>query len=39
MKDRAWMELSRSALAHNVALLRAQLPRGCSLMAVVKGNA
>ena len=39
MKDRAWMELSRSALAHNVALLRAQLPQGCSLMAVVKGNA
>ena len=39
MKGRAWLELSREALAHNVALLRAQLPPGCSLMAVVKGNA
>lgn len=39
MKDRAWIELDRAALAHNVALLRAQLPPGCSLMAVVKGNA
>ena len=39
MKDRAWLELSRSALAHNVALLRAQLPPGCDLMPVVKGNA
>ena len=39
MKDRAWLELSRPALAHNVALLRAQLPPGCGLMAVVKGNA
>ena len=39
MKDRAWLELSRSALSHNVALLRAQLPRECALMAVVKGNA
>ena len=39
MKDRAWLELSRPALAHNVALLRAQLPQGCDLMAVVKGNA
>ena len=39
MKDRAWLELSRSALAHNVALLRTQLPPGCGLMAVVKGNA
>ena len=39
MKDRAWLELSRPALAHNVACLRERLPRGCELMAVVKGNA
>ena len=37
MKDRAWMELSRSALAHNVALLRAQLPPGLGDVPPVPG--
>ncbi len=31
-------EISRSAVAHNVQVLRAQLPRGCRLCAVVKAD-
>lgn len=36
---RAWIELDREALAHNVAVLRARLPGGCRLMPAVKANA
>jgi len=36
---RAWVEIDLSALANNVADLRAQLPAGCELMAVVKADA
>lgn len=38
-RSRAWIELDMSALAHNVHRLRALLPEGCELMAVVKANA
>lgn len=36
---RAWIELDRAALAHNVEALRALLPPGCTLMPAVKANA
>ena len=36
---RAWVEVDLTALAHNAAELRAILPRGCELMAVVKADA
>ena len=36
---RAWIEIDLSALTHNAAELRARLPRGCELMAVVKTDA
>lgn len=36
---RAWTELDRTALAHNVAVLRAALPAGCRLMPAVKADA
>lgn len=35
---RAWIEVSRSALAHNVAYLRSRLPETCRLMPAVKAN-
>ena len=35
---RAWIEVSRSALAHNVAYLRSHLPETCRLMPAVKAN-
>lgn len=38
-KDRAWIELDREALRHNVERLRALLPEGCALMPAVKANA
>jgi len=36
---RAWIELDRTALHHNVESLRALLPNGCELMPAVKTNA
>lgn len=36
---RAWIELDREALRHNVTALRAMLPAGCRLMPAVKANA
>ena len=36
---RAWIEIDLDALAHNADLLRAQMPRECELMAVVKADA
>jgi alanine racemase len=36
---RTWIELDRSALAHNLGLFRELLPAGCRLMAVAKSNA
>ncbi len=36
---RAWIELDRRALEHNVLTLRALLPEGCALMPVLKANA
>ncbi len=38
-KDRAWIELNRNALHHNVSELRARLPESCALMPAVKANA
>ena len=38
-QGRAWIELDRSALLHNVRALRALLPKGCELMPAVKANA
>jgi len=38
-KGRAWIELDREALRHNVETLRSLLPDGCELMPVVKANA
>lgn len=37
--SRAWIELDREALAHNVAVLRTRLPAGCRLMPAVKADA
>ena len=36
---RAWAEIDRSALVHNIGQLTELLPSGCELMAVVKANA
>lgn len=36
---RAWIELDRGALAHNVDALRAWLPAGCGLMPALKADA
>lgn len=36
---RTWIELDRTALAHNLRTLRGLLPDGCRLMAVAKSNA
>ena len=38
-KSRAWIEISRENLRHNVGQLRALLPKGCELMPVLKANA
>ena len=38
-QGRAWVELDRAALRHNVEYLQALLPPGCALMPVVKANA
>ena len=38
-KARAWIELDRAALRHNVEQLRSLLPEGCALMPAVKANA
>lgn len=38
-KSRAWIELDMTALQHNISMLYAQLPKGCTLMPVVKANA
>lgn len=35
---RAWVEIDRSTLRHNVEVLRALLPRCCRLMPAVKGD-
>lgn len=37
--DRAWVEIDRAALRHNVETLRALLPKDCALMPAVKANA
>mgnify|MGYP002798533027 FL=1 len=36
---RAWIQLDREALAHNVHQLESLLPQGCQLMPAVKANA
>lgn len=36
---RAWIELDRDALLHNLDVLRGLLPSGCALMPVLKANA
>lgn len=38
-KGRAWIELDNEALAHNVQVLKQQLPAGCQLMPAIKANA
>lgn len=38
-QDRAWIELDRAALRHNVSVLRSLLPENCELMPAVKANA
>ncbi len=38
-RSRAWIELDRDALRHNVEALRTLLPDGCGLMPAVKANA
>ena len=35
---RAWVEIDRNTLRHNVEVLRALLPSGCRLMPAVKGD-
>ena len=37
--ERAWIELNRNALKHNVLYLQSGLPEGCRLMPAVKANA
>lgn len=37
--SRAWIEISRDALQHNVTVLQKQLPKDCILMPAVKANA
>ncbi len=36
---RTWVEISRSALAHDLRVFRRVLPRACRIMAVAKSNA
>lgn len=38
-RGRAWIELDRNALRHNVEVLRKLLPDGCELMPALKANA
>lgn len=38
-QSRAWAEISREALAHNVRYLQSLLPGSCALMPVIKANA
>lgn len=38
-RGRAWLEISRENLRHNVEELRKIMPKGCRLMAVVKAQA
>lgn len=38
-RSRAWIEVDRAALAHNVTALQALLPPGCQLMPALKANA
>lgn len=38
-RSRAWIELDKDALAHNVAFLRSRLPEHCRLMPAVKAEA
>lgn len=38
-QGRAWIELDRAALRHNVGVLRSLLPASCTLMPAVKANA
>lgn len=38
-KNRAWIEIDCNALQHNIAVLRAILPKNCALMPVLKANA
>lgn len=38
-QSRAWIELNRDALRHNVGVLQELLPDGCELMPAVKANA
>ena len=37
--SRAWIEIDRGALRHNVKVLQSLLPPGCALMPAVKANA
>ncbi len=39
LMDRAWIEISRENLRHNVTVLRDILPDGCQMMPAVKANA
>lgn len=38
-QSRAWIELDRTALEHNVSFLRSRLPENCRLMPAVKAEA
>lgn len=38
-QSRAWIEIDRTALRHNVKFLQSLLPPGCALMPAVKANA
>ncbi|MDO4293074.1 MAG: serine racemase VanT catalytic subunit [Eubacteriales bacterium] len=38
-KGRAWIEISKAHLLHNLAVLQEKLPPGCRLMPVVKADA
>lgn len=39
MVHRAWIELNRNHLAHNLRVIKEHLPKGTDLMAVIKANA
>lgn len=38
-KGRAWIEISRKNLYHNIKILQSLLPSGCQLMPAIKANA
>lgn len=38
-EDRAWIELDKNALGHNVSVLRSLLPENCELMPAIKADA